>query len=221
MFKTKNLDFATLILLIIVAFILVTYVVVAVWYWQNSKPLIINHWKVIDKVTTSDQQNKLYCQSDDDCTIQFNCCPCPHIPINIYNITKVDCPPDIACTMEYCGKGEAYCENNTCKVKSSIQQAYQGGEKPDEYLGQVITLSGTIATDILQHPQIILMTETHYEYHYIDTDFGQIQALRGDRIKCDDQIKITGTIHGLGSSGEEGKKSYQGYYMMVSDYECL
>lgn len=59
----------------------------------------------------------LYCQTDNDCTIQSNCCPCPHIPTNKDYIIDLDCDPEIACTMQYCGEGEAYCENNTCKVR--------------------------------------------------------------------------------------------------------
>lgn len=42
MCKTKNLDFATLMLLIIVAFILSTYIVLAIWYLQNSSYSYIN-----------------------------------------------------------------------------------------------------------------------------------------------------------------------------------
>lgn len=112
------------------------------------------------------------------------------------------------------------------RLKRQMQEDYSLNPPDDpkglaDKIDKKITLSGNISNVMLQHPTITLDTETHYEYHYIDTKYGQIQALRGNKIKCDDQLRITGTLHGIEGLDAEGKTTYLGYYMFVDDYECL
>ncbi len=116
-------------------------------------------------------------------------------------------------------------ESELDDLKYEIQKNYTligtDNENLADKIGEIITIEGTITKNVSQHPMIALETETHYEYHYIDTEYGQIQALRGDRMKCDDILILTGTIHALGGNEKIGKNSYEGYYMIVQDYECL
>ena len=120
MFKQNHLDFAQIMIYIMIAFVLVTYVVLVVWYWQN-------------KVDNSGEyfKNPLYCESVSDCTWQeesCNNCKCPE-PRNKTNLFDLDCSVADAnpVCLQICETGELDCVKNTCvakKQKKEFDQKY-------------------------------------------------------------------------------------------------
>lgn len=118
---TKYLDFAQIIIYIMIAFVLVTYVVLVVWYWQNKYTTTLTPPKQEQKQEQFTQKyldESLYCEKDSDCTWQKNdCggCSCPE-PINKANLTDLDCTeydPSLRCALA-CETKNLKCINNSC-----------------------------------------------------------------------------------------------------------
>ncbi len=103
-----------------IAFILVTYYVLAVYYWRNSGAVFSCKKYFDPQIVKEIQKQKymddpLYCKTDQDCVMQSGClCNCA-TPINIYNQTDVICEHDVEeVNCGACMPRVAKCIENKC-----------------------------------------------------------------------------------------------------------
>lgn len=150
MFKEKDLDFAQLIIYIMIAFVLVTYVVLVVYYWQNKDmaylPIIKNESSKQAETSQKYLDDSLYCENKDDCTWQItDCggCSCPE-PINQQNMIIWDCTdfdPGLNCALA-CETKNLECLNNTCVAISRGDDILVSYPWPDNKIENTFTIRG-------------------------------------------------------------------------------
>lgn len=208
-FKSKDLDFATLILLIISAFILVTYLVLSIWYLQNDHKAL--------PFKTISQAERLYCLSDDDCTTDDACpCMCPEA-VNKKHKTKKSCDPSTVligdCAL-YCKYQIPRCIDKKCVLVERIIEEML----PKELDYQLVTFKASLPAFEYEHP--ILVDGGDKKQTVISTPWGQ-GLMIADRYPECMYMEVTGVIRYIAPRGTVGKDSYEGFYVEAINWQCL